>query len=62
MATKVIRFKVEKETKRTVRYQEVTEGAPIIGTLYVQKRALKDMEKVDGETGWPELEIEMRSV
>ena len=34
-------FKVEKETKNTVRYAEVTEGQPpVIGTIYVQKWAL----------------------
>ena len=36
---KTIRFKVEKETKNSVRFTEVpAEGQPpIIGTLYVQK-------------------------
>lgn len=39
-----LRFEVEKETKNTIRFKEVTEdimdpGA--IGTLYVQKSALK---------------------
>ena len=34
-----VRFEREKETKNTVRYQEVTEQGkpPIIGTLYLQK-------------------------
>jgi hypothetical protein len=35
-------FQVEKETKNTVRYAEVAEGQPpVIGTLYLQKWALK---------------------
>lgn len=36
---KTVTFKIEKETKHTVRYEEVpAEGQPpIIGTLYVQK-------------------------
>jgi hypothetical protein len=36
---KTVKFKVEKETKNTVKYNEVpAEGQPpIIGTLYVQK-------------------------
>jgi len=41
MEAKVIEFKFEKETKNTVRYEEVTEGQPpAVGTLYVQKWAL----------------------
>jgi len=34
-----VRFEREKETKNTVRYQEVTDQGkpPIIGTLYLQK-------------------------
>ena len=36
---KTVKFKVEKETKNTVRFNEVPEEGqpPIIGTLYVQK-------------------------
>ena len=36
---KTVKFKVEKETKNTVKYNEVpAEGQPpVIGTLYVQK-------------------------
>lgn len=36
-------FTLEKETKNTVRYQEDTETAPLIGTLYVKKWALKQL-------------------
>jgi hypothetical protein len=39
-------FEIEKETKNTLRYAEVAEGQPpVIGTLYVQKRALKGVPK-----------------
>ena len=35
-------FQMEKETKNTIRYAEVAEGQPpVIGTLYVQKWAVK---------------------
>lgn len=36
---KTVKFKVEKETKNTVKFEEVPEAGqpPIIGTLYVQK-------------------------
>jgi len=38
-------FEKEKETKNTVRFQERErdDGPPIIGTLYVQKYALKQL-------------------
>ena len=36
-------FEVEKETKNTIRYAEVAEEGqpPVIGTVYVQKWAIK---------------------
>lgn len=34
-----VSFRFERETKNTLRYEEVSE-APVIGTLYVQKLAL----------------------
>lgn len=39
MSKVIVNFEYEKETKNSVRYQEVpVEGkAPIVGTLYVQK-------------------------
>ncbi len=39
MSKVVVTFEYEKETKNSVRYQEVPEEgkAPIMGTLYVQK-------------------------
>jgi len=52
-----IKFRREKETKNTVRYQEVVEeGKPtIIGTLYLQKWFAGDTEiitiTVDKEAG-----------
>ena len=38
METKELKFKFEKETKNTVRYQE--QGATVINTLYIQKEAI----------------------
>ncbi|MGA2620282.1 MAG: hypothetical protein ABSF26_21905 [Thermoguttaceae bacterium] len=39
-------FEIEKETKNTLRYSEVAEGQPpIVGTLYVQKWAVKGAPK-----------------
>lgn len=39
MTKKIIQFEYEKETKNSVRYQELPAPgeAPIMGTLYVQK-------------------------
>ncbi|HEY9134296.1 MAG TPA: hypothetical protein VIM85_00715 [Pseudomonadales bacterium] len=39
MSNTRVKFKYEKETKNSVRYQEVPEEgkAPVVGTLYVQK-------------------------
>ena len=38
MTERVIKMKLERETKNCYRFQEVAEGQPpIIGTLYVQK-------------------------
>jgi len=39
MSTTTVAFEYEKETKNSVRYQEVPEEgkAPVMGTLYVQK-------------------------
>lgn len=39
-------FEIEKQTKRTVRYQEVGNDQgldKVVGTLYVQKSALQDV-------------------
>lgn len=32
-----LRFAIERETKNTVRFQEVTSTTPVIGPLYVRK-------------------------
>jgi hypothetical protein len=39
MSKVIVNFEYEKETKNSVRYQEVPEEgkAPMVGTLYVQK-------------------------
>jgi len=40
---KVIKFKLEKETKNTYRFEEITEGEPfVVKTLYIQKWFLKN--------------------
>jgi len=41
----VLTFETERPTKNTVRFEEVTEddGASAVGTLYVQKWALRDI-------------------
>jgi hypothetical protein len=38
----LVNFKFNKSTKNTVRYEEVTNGDPIIGTIYIQKRFLEE--------------------
>ena len=42
-------FKLEKETKNTVRFQEAErpDGPPVVGALYLQKYALKQMGSPD---------------
>jgi hypothetical protein len=42
MKTTVVHFKVEKETKNTVRFKETEEDNPICRTLYVAKSVLGD--------------------
>ena len=41
-----VRFKMERETKNTVRFEELHEASepPKIGTLYVQKWALNGLD------------------
>lgn len=48
---KTIRFKQEKVTKNTVRFTEVIADmdTPVIGTLYVQKYALKEIGYKEGQ-------------
>ena len=41
-------FKLEKDTKNTRRYQEETDDGPaIIGTLYIQQWALRNLTGTD---------------
>lgn len=49
MQTLTVTFEKERETKNTIRYQEVPVGkAPaVIGTLYVQKWALAGLDQDD---------------
>lgn len=45
----IIKFKKFKETKNTIRYQEVLHNSdekPAIGTFYVQKWAAKDRDEL----------------
>lgn len=56
-----VMFTLERETKNTIRYAEVVppDTEPIVGTLYVQKKALN--ERMDGN--WPialEVTIEVK--
>ena len=46
---KTVKFKIEKETKNAVRFNEVPkEGeAPIIGTLYVQKWFVGNAQEIE---------------
>jgi hypothetical protein len=48
-----VTFKVERETKNTIRFAEVVEGPldmPKIGTIYVSKPTLKELGYSDGKT------------
>ena len=43
---KTLKFELERETKNTYRFKEITEGnPPIISTIYIQKWALKEPVK-----------------
>lgn len=46
MNSVTVQFEIEKETKNTVRYQEVVEGKEKVkvGTIYVQKSTFEDEE------------------
>ena len=49
-------FKFEKETKNTIRFQEVTDDSVMIGPVYIQKEALKEIGYKEGK----DLEIEVK--
>ena len=40
-----LKFVLEKETKNTIRFQEAErpDGPPVIGTLYIQKFAIRQL-------------------
>lgn len=42
MNTQVIELELARETKNTLRYEEVGDGPPMISTVYVQKWAVPD--------------------
>ena len=47
-----VEFEFEKETKRTIRFTEVSNDIsdePVCGTMYIQKHALDEMD-YDGES------------
>ncbi|WP_179079048.1 hypothetical protein [Shewanella sp. UCD-KL12] len=48
MTQKTIKFEYEKETKNSVRYQELPEPgqAPVLGTIYVQKWFASDTKNL----------------
>lgn len=51
MAKTTIRFELEKETKNTIRFKEVVEDlldTPKVGTIYVPKQTLKEIEYKPG--------------
>lgn len=49
MTKKTVKFEYEKETKNSVRYQEVPESgqAPVMGTVYVQKWFAGDTKRFE---------------
>ena len=49
-----LKFRLEKETKTTVRYKEIGD-TPYIGTLYIKKSALKK----EFEEYPPEIDVEI---
>lgn len=44
----IVQFKRDKETKNTIRFQEVEEKGkpPVVGTLYVQKWFIGDRDEL----------------
>ncbi len=57
---KKIMFEMERETKNTVRFAEVvgTMDTATIGTLYVQKHALKEINYKEGQKLIVTLEVD----
>lgn len=56
-----VKFIIEKETKNTVRYTELLNNGevPVIGTLYVQKTAIREFEKAAGASAPEYLYVEI---
>ena len=56
---KKIKFEMERTTKNTIRFNEVvgTMDTPVIGTLYVQKHALKEINYKEGQALVVTLEV-----
>ena len=51
-------FEFEKETKNTVRFQEIPEnGKVLIGPIYVQKEGLKELGYTDGQVIKIDIEV-----
>lgn len=56
-----VTFKMEKATKNTIRFTEVLENeldAPKIGTIYIPKTTLKELEWAEGKTVQIEVTVE----
>jgi hypothetical protein len=52
MNKQTVTFEFEKDTKNTIRFKEVLNGpldAPTIGTLYVPKQTLKQIDYKEGD-------------
>jgi len=41
--TFTVNLEIEKETKNTIRYKEIEDGPPILGTQYMQKWVSKEL-------------------
>jgi len=43
---KILKFELERETKNTYRFKEITKGTPpVVNTIYIQKWALEEPAK-----------------
>jgi len=50
-ALQIRKFSKVKETKNTVKFEEEPDGPPIVGTLYVQKWAVKEAVRLEVTIG-----------
>lgn len=55
-----VTFEFEKETKNTIRFQEVIaeNETPVCGTIYIQKSALKELKYETGK----QIEIDIKVI